>query len=91
MTNFVKQTSGYANLRTGLGVLIAELLSYDVYAYRSADKRTDILPFTGSGSTWNTWVSGFSVVNGETVINFANNIDWGSAYTMTITIVYTKS
>lgn len=91
MANFVKQTSGYANPKIGLGVIVKELLSCDICAFRSSDKRIDILPTSGSGSTWNTWVVGFTVYNDETVINFANNIDWGAAYTLIATITYTKS
>lgn len=91
MTNFVKQTSGYANLSQGIGVLATEIMSLDLRAYRSNDKKTDIFPYSGSGSSLNTWFTGFSVVNGESVMHFANNIDWGSVYTLIATIVYTKS
>lgn len=90
MTNFVKPASGYANLRMGIGVLATGIMSLDLCAYRASDRRTDIFPYSGSG-VLNTWLTGISVVNGESVMNFANNADWGSAYTLTATIVYTKS
>ncbi|MEY8509786.1 hypothetical protein AALA78_16435 [Lachnospiraceae bacterium 42-17] len=89
MTYFVNVSSGYANLAQGIGVLTKEILFLNAYAYRASDGRTDPLPYSGNG-TVSTWLTHTFTKNGETVLNFANKIEWGSAYTLIVTIEYTK-
>lgn len=90
MTNFVAVSSGYANLSQGIGVLAKEILSLSACAYRASDGSVNTLPYSSNGSL-GTWIMNISVKNGESVLNFANNVNWGSAYTLTVTIEYTKS
>lgn len=67
------------------------MLSFNACACRSSDKSTYNLPYCENGSTWNTWVVGWGLVNGETIVNLSNNAAWGVEYTLIITSVYTKS
>lgn len=89
MTYFVA-SSGYANLSQGIGVLAKEIFSLNAYAYRASDGHTDTLPYSGNG-TMSTWLAYVTTKNGETVLNFVNKLEWGSAYTLIVTIEYTKS
>lgn len=89
MTYFVA-SSGYANLSQGIGVLAKEIFSLNAYAYRASDGHTDTLPYSGNG-TMSTWLAYVITKNGETVLNFVNKLEWGSAYTLIVTIEYTKS
>lgn len=37
-----------------------------------------------------TWLHKFTTVNGGTIIHFYDKTEWGSSYTLCITVEYTK-
>lgn len=88
MTNFTAQTSGYASVTVKTNVLITQLFSVNI----QANSNTTFWPFPYSGSGgWETWLHSCVKEGTQTSLKFYNKIAWGSAYTLYITVEYTKN
>lgn len=87
MTNFTKPTSGYQSVSVGLGVIIKDLLSFNVFAFSGSTFYP--MPYSGDGH-YGTWLQSFAKTGTQTSMRLSNNVAWGASYTLVALIEYTK-
>lgn len=87
MTNFTKPTSGYQSVSVGLGVIIKDLLSFNVFAFSGSTFYP--MPYSGDGH-YGTWLQSFAKTGTQTSMRLSNNVAWGASYTLVVLIEYTK-
>lgn len=87
MTNFTKPTSGYQSVSVGLGVIIKDLLFFNVFAFSGSTFYP--MPYSGDGH-YGTWLQSFAKTGTQTSARLSNNVAWGASYTLVVLIEYTK-
>lgn len=87
MTNFTKPTSGYQSVSVGLGVIIKNLLYFNVFAFSGSTFYP--MPYSGDGH-YGTWLQSFAKTGTQTSMRLSNNVAWGASYTLVVLIEYTK-
>ena len=89
MTYFTKPTSGYNIATISLGTKATEILNFKATIYDKTG-RFYMLPYSGTGNL-GTWLKSIYNVNTNShcVIEFLNNVKWGSNYVLSTTVDYT--
>lgn len=87
MTSFTQQTSGYQSVTVGLGVVIKNLVSFNIFAFSGSTFYP--LPYSGDGH-YGTWLQSFAKTGTQTSMRLSNNVAWGASYTLVALIEYTK-
>lgn len=87
MTSFTQQTSGYQSVTVGLGVVIKDLVSFNIFAFSGSTFYP--LPYSGDGH-YGTWLQSFAKTGTQTSMRLSNKVAWGASYTLVVVIEYTK-
>ena len=91
MTYFSKPSSGYADCTISFGAYLKKILRADVHIVKNDNTEMYALPYSTTGGSWGTWLRSISSSGSQqSVLHFNNNVTWGSAYTLVVTIDYTK-
>lgn len=91
MTYFSKPSSGYADCTISVGAYLKKILRVDAHIIKNDNTEMYALPYSATGGSWGTWLKSISSSGSQqSVLHFYNNVTWGSAYTLVVTIDYTK-
>lgn len=91
MTYFSKPSSGYADSTISVGASLKKILRADAHIVKNDNTEMYALPYSATGGSWGTWLKSISSSGSQqSVLHFNNNVTWGSAYTLVVTIDYTK-
>ena len=91
MTYFSKPSSGYADCTISVGAYLKKILRADAHIVKNDNTEMYALPYSATGGSWGTWLRSISSSGSQqSVLHFNNNVTWGSAYTLVVTIDYTK-
>ena len=91
MTYFSKPSSGYTDCTISVGAYLKKILRADAHIVKNDNTEMYALPYSATGGSWGTWLKSISSSGSQqSVLHFYNNITWGSAYTLVVTIDYTK-
>ncbi len=91
MTYFSKPSSGYADCTISFGAYLKKILRADAHIVKNDNTEMYALPYSATGGSWGTWLRSISSSGSQqSVLHFNNNVTWGSAYTLVVTIDYTK-
>lgn len=91
MTYFSKPSSGYTDCTISVGAYLKKILRADAHIVKNDNTEMYALPYSATGGSWGTWLKSISSSGSQqSVLHFNNNVTWGSAYTLVVTIDYTK-
>ena len=91
MTYFSKPSSGYTDCTISVGAYLKKILRADAHIVKNDNTEMYALPYSATGGSWETWLKSISSSGSQqSVLHFYNNVTWGSAYTLVVTIDYTK-
>lgn len=91
MTYFSKPSSGYTDCTISVGAYLKKILRADAHIVKNDNTEMYALPYSATGGSWGTWLKSISSSGSQqSVLHFYNNVTWGSAYTLVVTIDYTK-
>lgn len=91
MTYFSKPSSGYTDCTISVGAYLKKILRADAHIVKNDNTEMYALPYSATGGSWGTWLRSISSSGSQqSVLHFNNNVTWGSAYTLVVTIDYTK-
>lgn len=91
MTYFSKPSSGYVDCTISVGTYLKKILRADAHIVKNDNTEMHALPYSATGGSWGTWLRSISSSGSQqSVLHFNNNVTWGSAYTLVVTIDYTK-
>lgn len=91
MTYFSKPSSGYADCTISAGAYLKKILRADAHIVKNDNTEMYALPYSATGGSLGTWLRSISSSGSQqSVLHFNNNVTWGNAYTIVITIDYTK-
>lgn len=91
MTYFSKPSSGYTDCTISVGAYLKKILRADAHIVKNDNTEMYALPYSATGGSWGTWLKSISSSGSQqSVLHFNNNVTWGSAYTLVVTIDYIK-